>query len=56
MPYDPRDYEIRIWYSAVPGDDCYIAQVVDGLASWRTAKRGKKRPGKSKWASKVRLK
>lgn len=26
---DPRDYEIRIWYSAVPGDDCFIAQVVE---------------------------
>jgi predicted RNase H-like HicB family nuclease len=24
-----RDYEIRIWYSAVPGDDCFIAQVVE---------------------------
>ncbi len=29
MPYDPRDYEIRIWYSATPGDDCFIAQVVE---------------------------
>jgi len=26
---NPRDYETRIWYSAVPGDDCYIAQVVE---------------------------
>lgn len=26
---DPRDYEIRIWYSAVEGDDCFIAQVVE---------------------------
>jgi predicted RNase H-like HicB family nuclease len=26
---EPRDYEIRIWYSAVPGDDCYIAQVIE---------------------------
>ncbi|MEO5754113.1 MAG: type II toxin-antitoxin system HicB family antitoxin [Chthoniobacterales bacterium] len=26
---DPRDYEIRIWYSAVKGDDCFIAQVVE---------------------------
>ena len=26
---DPRDYEIRIWYSAVPGDDCFVAQVVE---------------------------
>jgi predicted RNase H-like HicB family nuclease len=25
----PQDYEIRIWYSSVPGDDCYVAQVVD---------------------------
>jgi predicted RNase H-like HicB family nuclease len=24
-----RDYEIRIWYSAAEGDDCYIAQVVE---------------------------
>ena len=27
--YDARDYEILIRYSAVPGDDCYIAQVVE---------------------------
>ena len=27
--HDPRDYEIRIWYSAAEGDDCYIAQVVE---------------------------
>ncbi len=27
--HNPRDYETRIWYSAVPGDDCYIAQVVE---------------------------
>ena len=26
---DPRDYEIRIRYSAEKGDECYIAQVVD---------------------------
>lgn len=26
---DPREYEIRIWYSAVEGDDCFIAQVVE---------------------------
>jgi predicted RNase H-like HicB family nuclease len=24
-----RDYETRIWYSAVKGDECYIAQVVE---------------------------
>ena len=29
MQPDPRDYEIRIWYSASKGDDCYIAQVVE---------------------------
>ena len=29
MKRDPRDYEIRIQYSAVPGDDCYIARVVE---------------------------
>ncbi|MGI9171872.1 MAG: type II toxin-antitoxin system HicB family antitoxin [Chthoniobacterales bacterium] len=28
-PHDPRDYEVRIWYSAVPGDDCFIAQIVE---------------------------
>jgi len=27
--FAPRDYEIRIWYSATPGDDCFIAQVVE---------------------------
>ena len=26
---DPRDYEIRICYSAVKGDECFIAQVVE---------------------------
>lgn len=26
---DPREYEIRIWYSAAEGDDCFIAQVVE---------------------------
>src|SRR6266403_3127253 len=26
---DPRDYEIRIWYSAEKGDECFIAQVVE---------------------------
>lgn len=24
-----RDYEIRIWYSAEKGDECFIAQVVE---------------------------
>ena len=24
-----KDYEVRIWYSDVPGDDCYVAQVND---------------------------
>jgi len=28
---DARDYEIRIWYSAEQGDECFIAQVV----GWR---------------------
>lgn len=27
-PPDPRAYEIRIWYSAEKGDECFIAQVV----------------------------
>jgi predicted RNase H-like HicB family nuclease len=26
---DPREYEIRIWYSATEGDDCFVAQVVE---------------------------
>ncbi|HEX7515784.1 MAG TPA: type II toxin-antitoxin system HicB family antitoxin [Chthoniobacterales bacterium] len=26
---DPRDYEIRIWYSAEQGDECFVAQVVE---------------------------
>jgi predicted RNase H-like HicB family nuclease len=29
LKHDPRDYEIRIQYSAVPGDECYIARVVE---------------------------
>lgn len=26
---DTRAYEIRIWYSPEPGDECFIAQVVE---------------------------
>ncbi len=26
---NPRDYETRIWYSDVFGDDCFVAQVVE---------------------------
>jgi predicted RNase H-like HicB family nuclease len=26
---DPRDYEIRIRYSAEKGDECFVAQVVE---------------------------
>ena len=29
MRPDPRDYEIRIWYSTEKGDECFIAQVVE---------------------------
>ena len=29
MQPDPRDYEIRIWYSAEKSDECYVAQVVE---------------------------
>jgi predicted RNase H-like HicB family nuclease len=29
MKHGARDYEIRIQYSSVPGDDCYIARVVE---------------------------
>jgi predicted RNase H-like HicB family nuclease len=29
VPPDARVYEIRIWYSAEKGDECYIAQVVE---------------------------
>ena len=29
MQHDPRDYEIRIWYSATKGDECFIAQVIE---------------------------
>ena len=28
MQPDSREYEIRIWYSAEKGDECFIAQVV----------------------------
>lgn len=30
--HNPNDYEIRIWYSHDPGDDCFVAQV----AEWPT--------------------
>jgi len=29
MQPDPRDYEVRIWYSAEKGDKCFVAQVVE---------------------------
>jgi predicted RNase H-like HicB family nuclease len=29
MQRDSRDYEIRIWYSAEKGDECFVAQVVE---------------------------
>lgn len=29
MNTNSRDYEIRVWYSPEPGDECYVAQVVD---------------------------
>jgi len=29
MAHNPRDYEIRIWYSSEKGDECYIAEVVE---------------------------
>jgi predicted RNase H-like HicB family nuclease len=28
VQFDPRDYEIRIWYSADKGDECFIAEIV----------------------------
>jgi len=29
MKTDPKDYEVRIWYSPEPGDECFVAQVLD---------------------------
>jgi predicted RNase H-like HicB family nuclease len=29
MSSNPRDYEIRIWYSAEKGDECFVAPVVE---------------------------
>jgi len=29
MQREPREYEIRIWYSAEKADECFIAQVVE---------------------------
>ena len=29
MKHDPRDYEIRIQYSAAAADECFIARVVE---------------------------
>ena len=29
MHHDPREYEVRIWYSAADGDQCFVAQVVE---------------------------
>lgn len=44
---DARDYEIRIWYSAETGDECFVAQVVESSQREAVrdgqAKRGKRR-------------
>jgi predicted RNase H-like HicB family nuclease len=29
MKTKAQNYETRIWYSPAPGDECYVAQVVD---------------------------
>lgn len=29
MKYDPRDYEVCIRYSSLPGDNCFIARVTE---------------------------
>jgi predicted RNase H-like HicB family nuclease len=29
MKADPRKYEVRIWYSPAPGDECFVAQAPD---------------------------
>ena len=28
MKPNPNDYEVRIWYSPDPGDECFVAQVL----------------------------
>ena len=28
MKPNPNDYEVRIWYSPEPGDECFVAQVL----------------------------
>lgn len=29
MKTDSNHYEVRIWYSPAPGDECFVAQVLD---------------------------
>jgi predicted RNase H-like HicB family nuclease len=29
MKTDSNDYEVRIWYSPEPGDECFVAQVLN---------------------------
>ena len=29
MKTNPKAYEVRIWYSPEPGDECFVAQVLD---------------------------
>lgn len=29
MKPETKDYEVRIWYSPAPGDECFVAQVLD---------------------------
>ena len=29
MKIDPNSYEVRIWYSPAPGDECFVAQVLN---------------------------
>jgi hypothetical protein len=54
---DARDYEIRIWYSAEKGDECFIAQVVESSQREAVrdgqAKRGARRElgSSSQWPS-----
>ena len=56
MRPDPRDYEIRIWYSAEKRIVCLVPRSSNGLASWRMGTRGRQQLGKFNSRSKARSK
>src|SRR5947207_4655751 len=53
MQPDPRDYEIRIWYSAEEGTNASSPKSLNGPASWLTERPVRKQRAKSSSRSKA---